>query len=206
MLKLAGKYADIISRNPVASAVAGGLGAAGLATAGNILSGEATEEGPARVGLEAVGAGALGALMGSRVPYIRESASRHLRNIGAVSYKNAGARARREQMSAPTRAVAELNRDLLQTGVQLGMDPRELTNEVKSGLKRQQKIINATVIPAGIGLAGSLGGVLGGGASNVAQFLGVPGFDQNTIPDPELAASSNTPMARSYTPTLRYLG
>ena len=59
MLNLAGKYANIVSKRPIASAIAGGLGAAGLATAGNILSGEAEQEGAARTGLEALGAGAL---------------------------------------------------------------------------------------------------------------------------------------------------
>jgi hypothetical protein len=47
--------------------------------------------------------------------------------------------------------------------------------------------------------------MVGGGVSNIAQMTGLPGFNQNVITDPELAGSSNTPMARASTPTLRYI-
>jgi hypothetical protein len=57
-------------------------------------------------------------------------------------------------------------------------------------------------VPAAAGLAG-LGGIAAGA---IPGAMGVPGFQQNVIADPELATSSNTQMARSYTPTLKYLG
>lgn len=206
MLKLAGKYANVISRNPVASAVAGGLGAAGLATLGNIVSGEAAEEGPARVGLEALGAGALGAALGTQIPGLRGKAAKAMRGIGAVSLENQGAVARRAGMSATEVQQAELARDLLNAAVREGANPADLRRDLKTSARRGQAVINTAGIPIALAAAGGLGGMIGGGAANVGQFVGVPGLQQNTIPDPELAASSNTPMARSYAPTLRYLG
>jgi hypothetical protein len=51
-------------------------------------------------------------------------------------------------------------------------------------------------------LAG-LGGIAAGGGLGA---MGIPGFQQNVITDPEYPGSSNTSMARASTPTLRYLG
>jgi hypothetical protein len=42
-------------------------------------------------------------------------------------------------------------------------------------------------------------------AGAIPGAMGVPGFQQNVITNPELAGSSNTPMARASTPTLRYI-
>jgi len=206
MLNLAGKYANVISRNPVASAVAGGLGAAGLATLGNIVSGQAAEEGPARMGLEALGAGALGAALGTQIPGLRGKAARAMQGVGAVSLENPGAVARRAKMSPIEIQQAELARDLLNAAVREGANPAELRRDLKTSARRGQALINTAGIPIALTTAGGFGGMLGGGTSNIAQFVGVPGFQQNTIPDPELATSSNTQMARSYTPTLKYLG
>jgi len=64
------------------------------------------------------------------------------------------------------------------------------------------KVAAAGLVPAAALTAG-LGGVALGA---IPASMGVPGFQQNTIPDPERATSSNTQMARSYTPTLKYLG
>ena len=64
------------------------------------------------------------------------------------------------------------------------------------------KIAAAGLVPA-TALTAGLGGVALGA---IPASMGVPGFQQNTIPDPERATSSNTQMARSYTPTLKYLG
>lgn len=206
MLKLAGKYADVISRKPVASAVAGGLGAAGLATLGNVISGEAAEEGPARLGMEALGAGALGVALGTQIPGLRGRAATAMRNIGAVSLENPGATARRAKMSPGEVQTAELGRDMLNAAVRAGEDPAKLRNDLKTSARRGQAVINTAGIPIALTAAGGLGGMIGGGVSSVAQMIGIPGLQQNTIPDPEQATSSNTQMARSYTPTLRYLG
>ena len=69
---LAGRYmGDVVKKaalNPYISALGVGGLAAGGATLGNLISGEAAEEGPGRLGLEALGAGALGAVLGASIP------------------------------------------------------------------------------------------------------------------------------------------
>jgi len=90
----------------------------------------------------------------------------------------------------------------------------------RGGGKRQAALLNAAVAAgnvnprmlgkvaaAGLVPASALTAGLGGVALGaIPASMGVPGFQQNTIPDPERATSSNTQMARSYTPTLKYLG
>jgi hypothetical protein len=63
------------------------------------------------------------------------------------------------------------------------------------------KVLAGGLVPASALVAG-LGGVAAGA---IPGAMGVPGFNQNVITDPELAGSSNTPMARASTPTLRYI-
>ena len=75
---LAGKYMRGIANSPVGSAVAGGAAAAGLSALGNIGSDKPGD----RIAMEALGAGALGAAAGSRVPAIRKAVSRE--NVGNV--------------------------------------------------------------------------------------------------------------------------
>lgn len=104
--------------------------------------------------------------------------------------------------------------------------PEKVQNELlnaaeknRAGGKRQAALLNAAVLadkvsPRTLGKAAAAGLVpasaltagLGGVALGaIPGSMGVPGFQQNVIADPELAASSNTQMARSYTPTLKYL-
>ena len=194
-MKFAGKYANTISRNPVASAVAGGLGAAGLATLGNIVSGQAAEEDPGRLSIEALGAGALGATFGSQIPGLRGKAASYLRNIGALGLNNAGALARRSRMSPDEIQSAKFAVDMLNAAVQEGADPSVLGNDLKTNLRRGQTLINTAGIPLGLTAAGGLGGMVGGGVSNMAQAVGVPGFTDQRI-DPESYGSSNSPGAR----------
>jgi len=205
MLNLAGKYANVISRNPVASAVAGGLGAAGLATLGNLVSGQATEEGPARLGLEALGAGALGAAVGTQIPGLRGKAAQAMRNIGNVSFENPGAVARRASMSPEAIKAAEFQRDLLNAAVREGADPATLRRDLKTSARRGQTAINVAGIPLAIVGAGALGGMAGGGIANTAAALGAPGLQQGMPIDPESYSSSNTSMARMGVPTMQYM-
>ena len=195
MLKLAGKYANTISRNPVASAVAGGLGATGLATLGNIVSGQAAEEDPGRLSIEALGAGALGTALGTQIPGLRGKAANAMRNIGALGLSNAGALARRSRMSPAEIQSAEFAGAMLNAAVQEGADPSVLRNDLKTSLRRGQALINTAGIPLGLTAAGGLGGMVGGGVSNMAQAVGVPGFTDQRI-DPESYGSSNSPGAR----------
>ena len=207
MLNLAGKYANVISRNPITSAMAGGLGTAGLATLGNVVSGEAQDEGPGRLGLEALGAGALGTALGAKVPGLRGRAAQMMRDVGAVSLQNPGAAARREKMSPSRLRQAEFARDILNTAVRQGADPATLRNDLKESARRSQALINTAAIPIGLTMAGGAGGMVGGGVGNVGQLLGIPGLQQNTAMqgiDPESYTSSNMPGARQSISTLQY--
>lgn len=192
MVNLAGKYANVISRNPIASAVAGGLGAAGLATLGNLLSGESQTEEGGRLGLEALGAGALGAVAGARVPALRQRAAKTLRGINAVSYEHPAAQAYRQKMPSSEVAGAEFVRDLLGAGVKVGADANEVRAQLKQNLRQQQKAVNLAGIPAGLAMAGGLGGMVGGGIANLAAGMGLPGMGI----DPEGYSSNNTPSAQ----------
>lgn len=205
MFNLAGKYANLISKRPVASAVAGGLGAAGLATLGNIVTGQAQQEGPGRLGLEALGAGALGAALGSQIPGLRGRATQLYRNIGNVSLQNPGAVLRKAAMSPQEIQQAEFMRDLLNESVKAGVSPQQMRNDIKTSLKRAQTGMNLGVIPGGVLAAGAAGGMLGGGVANVGELVGIPGLQQNVPLDPEAYGSSNSEGARYKVPTTQYM-
>lgn len=213
MIKLAGKYANAISRNPVASAVAGGLGAAGLATLGNVVSGEAQEEGPGRLALEALGAGGLGAVMGSKIPGLRGKAIKAMRDLGATVMNNPGSVAHRATMSPQDIAVAENVRDFMRQAVREGADPEQMRQQFKTSLRNTQGLINAAGIPLGLTAAGAAGGMIGGGVASLGQLVGIPGLNQDEAMqmvaqqgvDPESYGSSNSPGARYKAPTMQYM-
>ena len=68
MRHLAGRFLNSVSSSPLQSAAAGGLASAGLSVGGNLVSEEGRDKGAARIALEALGAGALGAGVGSQIP------------------------------------------------------------------------------------------------------------------------------------------
>lgn len=212
MIKLAGKYANAISRNPVASAVAGGLGAAGLATLGNVVSGEAQEEGPGRLALEALGAGGLGAVMGSKIPGMRGMAAKQLRDLRGVIGKSPAAVSHRAKMSESDVASAEGIRNLMREAYNQGADPDQLISQLKGGLRVGQSLINTAGIPLGLTAAGAAGGMIGGGVASLGQLVGIPGLNQDEAMqmvaqqgmDPEGYGSGNMLAARSGIPTTRY--
>jgi hypothetical protein len=91
----------------------------------------------------------------------------------------------------------------------------------REGGKRQAVLLNAAEaagnvntrnlgkgVAAGLVPASALTAGLGGVALGaIPGSMGIPGFQQNVIMDPEYpGVSSNTSMARASTPTLRYLG
>ena len=53
--------------------------------------------------------------------------------------------------------------------------------------------------------AGGLGGLVGGGVSNVGELAGIPGLQQNMPMDPEAYGSSNSAGARYKAPTMQYV-
>lgn len=210
MIKLAGKYINQISRNPIASAVAGGLGAAGLATLGNVVSGEGQQEGPGRLGLEALGAGALGAAFGAQIPGLRGRAVNAWRNLDAVSSTRRGAAARKAKMTPEEIAHSEGVRNLLQRAIAAGANPAQLKNELQTGLRQSQTLINTAGIPIGLTVAGGLGGMIGGGVANVGHLVGIPGLTQDQAMqmaaqqaiDPEAYGSSNSEGAKQKATTM----
>ena len=192
MVNLAGKYASdlvgAIGRRPIPSALAGAALTGGLATAGNLVSGEAGREDQGRLIAEAIGAGALGAIGGYRMPATRAALMGAKRGVAEqLAKKGAG-------------------RMATGAGVQVGNVPN--SEQLRQAARTYINAMNiGAATGTGLGFLGSgaLGGMIGGGVSNVAQMVGIPGFDQNVITDPELAGSSNTQMARMSTPTLRYI-
>ena len=100
---------------------------------------------------------------------------------------------------------AQAAAEILNQTVRAGVDPNQLRKDMKTTLGRIQTGINTVGIPSTILTAGAAGGMLGGGIANLGQMVGIPGLSSNTITDPEKPGSSNTPMARTYTPTLRYI-
>ena len=119
---LAGKYAGAIrkkageiSRDPVQSAAAAGAAGAGLATLGNVVSGESEREGAGRTALEALGAGAYAAAAG---------AHRLLRHCSAFTS---------DQRHLEPRIPDDILRG---RGQQIaGSRPRKLAAKVRSGLR-----------------------------------------------------------------------
>lgn len=195
-MKIAGRYMGDIARkaamNPYASAAGLGGLAAGAATLGNIVSGEAAEEGPGRLALEALGAGALGAAVGARIP-AQLAQLRGMRKAGAQGLENQG---------AGKRAVYDPATQTASTTV--GVNPQ--MNDLREAYRATSKGMNQFALGAGgVGLlaSGGLGGMLGGGAANLGNLVGIQGLEQQAM-DPESYGSSNTNLARYSVPTMQY--
>ena len=188
-MNIAGKYMRGIRNNPVKSAVAGGLGAAGAATLGNLISGEAQEEGPGRTVLEALGAGAVGAAVGSRLPAVKKAYT-----------KGAAGQRMGENLAGMARA-GMINESNVEDIARIGKLGVEMAPRIGQGI--------STGMLLG---AGSLGGMLGGGVANVGNMAGISGLQQaqdmqmlaQSI-DPESYGSSNSAGARYKAPTTQYV-
>ena len=169
--------------------------AAGLATGGYALS-QGEDPGSAVLAGLAGGAGAAGGLLASRQlagKYAPDIVSIMQQSIVPLGQKISTAMAEAEPESLK-RQILEKARKTLAGGYK-ALDNGKV--ERYSG-----QALAAGLVPAAAGLAG-LGGVAAGA---IPGAMGVPGFQQNVITDPELVGSSNTQMARASTPTLRYLG
>jgi len=167
MMKLAGRYAKDLLESPGALMATGGLGAAGLATLGNMSSGESNYESPGRMGLEALGAGALGALASRRLPQLAKYYS-------PVATK--------ERLKKTGQEMA--NARVIQT-------PKDVEDyaRIAAMSAKAAPYVGATY-GAGLMLgAGGLGGIGGGGIANIGNMAGLP-------IDPEMPGSSNTMNSR----------
>ncbi len=160
-LHLAGKWLNDAGKSPLYSGLGYGAAAAGAATLGNIVSGEADREGSGRLALEALGAGALGGILGSRMPTLRKNVPDTRRVVREHMQKN------------PNTAYDGL---FAETG-----PPKA------SHYKGARYAIGGI---GGLA-AGGLGGQIGGGNANIGNMLGIAGMEQNTIVDPEAYGSSN---------------
>jgi hypothetical protein len=170
--------------------------AAGLATGGYALS-QGEDPGSALLaglgGAAGGAAGLLGArLAGKYAPAMAQAAQERVITPMANIVGDIGAKVPAESKTR-NKAIGQVA-DVLAAAEQSAMGPgaQRMVGKLTAGLG----------VPAAAGLAG-LGGIAAGA---IPGAMGVPGFQQNVIADPELATSSNTQMARSYTPTLRYLG
>jgi len=173
MIKFAGKYAKELLERPAALMATGGLGAAGLATLGNVASGQAEYESPARMGLEALGAGALGALAARSAPAL----------VKRYGKEAAGERALKGITSPGVKATGEkLNPAELKTVEQQLLNVADLYQDTAP--------YRGAVYGTGLMLgAGGLGGQIGGGVANIGNMAGL-------AIDPEMPGSSNTMNSR----------
>jgi hypothetical protein len=167
MIKFAGKYAKELLERPAALMATGGLGAAGLATLGNVASGQAEYESPARMGLEALGAGALGALAARSAPAIVNLGSR---SATRKAYNKAGDEMQKSGLIKNQRDVVD--HDLL-------------TKRMTQAAPYIAGALGAGVITG----AGAVGGQFGGGIADLGNMAGLP-------IDPEVPGSSNTANSR----------
>jgi hypothetical protein len=183
--------------------------AAGLATGGYALS---QGEDPGSAALAGLGgaaggvAGLLGArgLAGKYSPALIAAAQKQVTNLG----NKVGDVARNLPEKGLRRGAANVAADAVSAlDTRLFGDPNAgisaalpfPTQNVQRNIGRG---LSAGTVPLSAGLAG-LGGIAAGGG---LEAMGIPGFQQNVITDPEYPGSSNTSMARASTPTLRYLG
>jgi hypothetical protein len=168
--------------------------AAGLATGGYALS-QGEDPGSAVLAGLAGGAGAAGGLLASRQlagKYAPALATTMQESVVPLGQKVRTAMAESEPGSLK-RKMLEKTRNTLAQGYR-ALDAGKA--EPYLG-----QVLAAGLVPASAGLAG-LGGIAAGA---IPGALGIPGFNQNVITDPELVGSSNTQMARTYTPTLKYI-
>ena len=169
--------------------------AAGLATGGYALS---QGEDPGSAALAGVG-GALGGaagLLGARL------AGKYSPGMVASLQKNVGIPA--------ANVIGDIGRRVpVESKVRAGMvgsaaDLAAKLSELKLGERGQRRIgkaIAAGAVPAGALTAG-LGGVALGA---IPGSMGMPGFQQNAVVDPESYGSSNSAGAIYKTPTLQYM-
>ena len=183
--------------------------AAGLATGGYALS---QGEDPGSAALAGLGgaAGGLAGLLGARGlagkynPALIAAAQKQVANLGnkveGVARNLPEKGVRRGAANVAANAVSALDTRLFgdpNAGISAALPFP--TQNVQRNIGRG---LSAGTIPLSAGLAG-LGGIAAGA---IPGSMGIPGFQQNVITDPEYPGSSNTSMARASTPTLRYLG
>jgi hypothetical protein len=204
---LAGKYAQAIqgAMSPANTAqyapLAYGLIGAGGSVAGNVMSGE--DKDPGRILAEAAGAGLLGGAVGGTIGKIGGMRQAYLPGYQAemqglealaIPYANRATKAG----EAGARSTQAATRQKL-AGIVNQLAEKETALNEGTRLARGYQALGMGTVP----VAAGLGGMVGGGISNAASAVGIPGFQQNMPIDPEEYGSSNS--AGYKNPTLQYV-
>jgi hypothetical protein len=147
---------------PLANTLGGAALGAGLSVAGNAMNGELEDKGLGRIALEALGAGALGATAGGVIGGMN-------RNAGVANYMS------NHEISAATPPGKRIQ-GFLEDKSNVGM----YLNGIGDTIGQSAAMLG------GATALGGLGGLVGGGLSDLTQSVGVPGF-----------GSSNTASAKA---------
>jgi hypothetical protein len=189
---------------PTANMLGGAALGAGLSVAGNAMNGELEDKGAGRVALEALLAGAGGAAIGNigsqlmRKQALKKKIESANSPYGTYTYPDEP-----DNFNNPNSKATRFKTQFVQEGVDTidninKMDKQypeatyEYLNVLRDADKRgayldpQANILGSAAVLGGITVAGGLGGLFGGGLSNVAQAAGIPSF-----------GSSNTASAKS---------
>ncbi len=168
---IAGKYAELM-RSPAAAMAVGGLGAAGA----SLVSNQGDDKSAGRQALEALGAGALGAGVGRRLPTVNRIAAENAANQRARFVEGLQTKG-----SGVQRAV--------KGAYDRKLKPEEVEAMVNAGIGGLQAATNTAAAVGGLSLATGLGGMVGGGVANIGNMAGL-------AIDPEAPGSSNTMNSR----------
>ena len=177
-----------------------GLTGAGIGALYGGASSMAQGESPSQQLGSALGGALLGAapfaLAGKYAPQIKQAIGKGITKAGQKTSSALSGMAQKVpgvELEGYTGGLGTIARDV-QTALQKGA-------AATANIEPSDALIR-NVSTGGLALAG-IGGALGG--ASLGSAIGGQ-FDPNLITDPELVGSSNTPMARASTPTLRYLG
>lgn len=184
------------ARTAALAPAAYGLISAGGSVLGNVTDNE--DEGAGRILAEAVGAGALGALIGGGIGRLGQENTALRRNINALGNEAA------PYMSRGIKAAEAGAMDTARAANQkaLPLVERMAAEEALLKANRAGQAIGLGAMP----VAAGLGGLLGGGVSNLGNAMGIPGLQpQQQYVDPEQYGSSNTVGARAATTTMQYV-
>lgn len=168
---LAGKYAKLM-QSPATAMAIGGLGAAGASLASN----QGEDKSPGRQVLEALGAGALGAGVGRILPMVSRIAAENAAN-------------QRGRFAQGLQTEGSKVRGAAKQAYDRGVSPEEVASTVNATIGANQAATNTAAVLGGLGLATGLGGMVGGGVTNIGNMAGL-------AIDPESPGSSNTQGSR----------
>ena len=175
---IAGKYAQLMQR----PAVAAGLGG-GIAAGASLLSNVGEDKSMGRQAAEALGAGALGAVVGSKLPGVYAASAKRAQTA-ARNFKDE-MQGVQSPMGARERQYAQARAKGAKGLMESGVSPEDVAQAAAMGIRGSQVATNTAAAIGGLGLATGLGGAVGGGVANIGNMAGL-------AIDPEAPGSSNT--------------